>query len=765
MKKITTLLLALLLVIPAMAQTSIYLTPNSNWVLGDAWFAMYTWNNSGNKWFKMTPVEGETNLYVAELPAGYTNIIFCRMNPSSTALDWSAKWDQTNDLTYTENNHFTVKAGDWNNASGTWSMYSPGEPAVTLSYSPTMVYVGDVVTFSAEAQDCGNNPTFVYYVDDTKLASNTWTATAEGEHTAKVEAVVNSTVKAVGTQIITVREKDALYIRGIAGNWSNGIKMDRNGYIYTWTGDITNGTEFKFTEDATSWDVQYSLEGETVVLEQECKLFSCSGNIIWGGEDDNVTITVDLTDKENVTMVVTSNTGKKPEGTDPSTETLTYNVTVPAGTPACYIAGEMNSWGFTAMTMVDETHYTITFDNVTRAMKYKYTASESWENVEMQADGVTDVLDRTYSENDVVAAWKGIATEEPILETLTYNVTVPAGTPACYIAGEMNSWGFTAMTMVDETHYTITFDNVTRAMKYKYTASESWENVEMQADGVTDVLDRTYSENDVVAAWKGIATEEPTPETLTYYVTVPAGTEACYIVGAFNEWSAFVVMDKVDDTHFTISIDNTTKSSEYKYTCGESWEYEEVTADGGQAANRTWSAEDVVVAWKATPSTEPETPETLTYNVTVPEGTYSCFIAGGMNSWTFTEMTRVDATHYTITFDDVTKSTEYKYFCGPDFMYAECWADLNYRSNRTYSENDVVEGWENSWTSVAGVEANDVKVYGANGVLSVRASEEVALYIYNAQGMLVKAVTVDGSADINLAAGLYIVNGTKVVVR
>ncbi len=385
-------------------------------------------------------------------------------------------------------------------------------------------------------------------------------------------------------------------------------------------------------------------------------------------------------------------------------------------------------------------------------------------------DGSAQTSDLVWQDNAVYnqngfSHTYGETPEIPSTETLTYNVTVPAGTPACYIAGEMNSWGFTAMTMVDETHYTITFDNVTRAMKYKYTASESWDNVEMQADGVTDVLDRTYSENDVVATWKGITTEEPTPETLTYYVTVPAGTEACYIVGAFNEWSPFVVMDKVDDTHFTISIDNTTKSSEYKYTCGESWEYVEVTADGGQVANRTWSAEDVVVAWKATPSTEPETPETLTYNVTVPEGTYSCFIAGGMNSWTFTEMTRVDATHYTITFDDVTKSTEYKYFCGPDFMYAECWADLNYRSNRTYSENDVVEGWENSWTSVAGVEANDVKVYGANGVLSVRTSEEVALYIYNAQGMLVKAVTVDGSADINLAAGLYIVNGTKVVVR
>ena len=112
--------------------------------------------------------------------------------------------------------------------------------------------------------------------------------------------------------------------------------------------------------------------------------------------------------------------GETPE--IPSTETLTYNVTVPAGTPACYIAGEMNSWGFTAMTMVDETHYTITFDNVTRAMKYKYTASESWDNVEMQADGVTDVLDRTYSENDVVDAWKGLVAsyEENIVRGVMY---------------------------------------------------------------------------------------------------------------------------------------------------------------------------------------------------------------------------------------------------------------------------------------------------------------------------------------------------------
>lgn len=573
--------------------------------------------------------------------------------------------------------------------------------------------------------------------------------------------------------------------------------------------------------------------------------------------NDGSSQTADLTWRSNAIYTKDGDTGKTYDGgvVEPETETLTYNVTVPTGTPACYIAGEMNGWSFTAMTKVDETHYTITLDNVTKAMKYKYTYGESWDNVEMQADGVTDVQDRTYSENDVVAAWKGLATSQP--ETLTYNVTVPAGTPACYIAGEMNGWSFTAMTKVDDTHYTVTIDNVTKAMKYKYSASTSWDNVEMQADGVTDVQDRTYSENDVVAAWKGLTTTEPeTPGTLTYNVTVPEGTAACYIVGEFNDWAAFVrmtkvdavrytitlenvtksmeykytcgerwdnveltidgsevanrtwsesdvvekwltpvygeletltynvtvpagtpacyiagekngwtftEMTKVDDTHYTITFDNVTKSMQYKYTCGEDWEYVEMQADGvTDVENRTWSENDVVVAWAATPTVEQ--PETLTYNVTVPAGTETCYIVGDMTAWSFTEMTKVDDTRYTITFDNVTKSSKYKYTSGPDWAYVETWADGSFVSDRTWSENDVVEAWTSVWSSVASVEVADVKVYGANGMLCVRAAEKVTLNVYNAQGMLVKALVVEGAADINLAAGLYIVNGTKVLV-
>ena len=210
-------------------------------------------------------------------------------------------------------------------------------------------------------------------------------------------------------------------------------------------------------------------------------------------------------------------------GEDPEPSTgVTYNVTVPAGTNACYIAGEMNNWSHIEMTKVDDTHYTLTVADATTAMKYKYCSGPSWDYVEMQADGVTDVQDRTYSANDVVEAWKAVYSpgEEPGEEPgedpepstgVTYNVTVPVGTNACYIAGEMNNWSHIEMTKVDDTHYTLTVADATTAMKYKYCSGPSWDYVEMQADGVTDVQDRTYSANDVVEAWKAVYApgEEP----------------------------------------------------------------------------------------------------------------------------------------------------------------------------------------------------------------------------------------------------------------
>ncbi len=90
----------------------------------------------------------------------------------------------------------------------------------------------------------------------------------------------------------------------------------------------------------------------------------------------------------------------------------------------------------------------------------------------------------------------------------------------------------------------------------------------------------------------------------------------------------------------------------------------------------------------------------VTFNVTVPDGTVKCFVAGAFNSWSTTtsiELTKIDATHFNLDAPDVTSvSGGFKYLCGPGpgWTYVEKNADGSERSNRTEATaNDVVARW------------------------------------------------------------------------
>ena len=102
---------------------TLYLKPNSNWTQSNARFAVYTWDG-GDQWFNMT--SAGDGYYTVTIPAGISNIIFCRMNPSTTANNWNNKWNQTADLKVQTNgnNCYTVKAGTWDKGGGTWSKFT-----------------------------------------------------------------------------------------------------------------------------------------------------------------------------------------------------------------------------------------------------------------------------------------------------------------------------------------------------------------------------------------------------------------------------------------------------------------------------------------------------------------------------------------------------------------------------------------------------------------------------------------------------------------
>ena len=123
---------------------TVYLKPTSAWDNTSAKFAVYYFNNSTNTngWSSlMTKVDNKCNndVYKAEIPSSYTNLIFVRLNNTATAGDWDKKWDQTADLTLSgTNNMYTISAHGSNGgkASGSWSAYKE-EVQVTYNFQKT----------------------------------------------------------------------------------------------------------------------------------------------------------------------------------------------------------------------------------------------------------------------------------------------------------------------------------------------------------------------------------------------------------------------------------------------------------------------------------------------------------------------------------------------------------------------------------------------------------------------------------------------------
>lgn len=106
--------------------TPIYFVPNSNWKSDNAEFAMYVWIDGGDhQWIDLTDSDGD-GIFEGVLPSGYTNLIFCRMNPNRDKNGWSEgrTWNQSADLTYDgSKNLYTIADGAWSKGNGSWSVF------------------------------------------------------------------------------------------------------------------------------------------------------------------------------------------------------------------------------------------------------------------------------------------------------------------------------------------------------------------------------------------------------------------------------------------------------------------------------------------------------------------------------------------------------------------------------------------------------------------------------------------------------------------
>lgn len=81
------------------------------------------------------------NVYVCDKFDGYTSVIFCRMNPGTSANNWDNKWNQTADLTIpTDKDTYKYDEGQWDTGTGQWlstltGNYSSSDATFSISVS------------------------------------------------------------------------------------------------------------------------------------------------------------------------------------------------------------------------------------------------------------------------------------------------------------------------------------------------------------------------------------------------------------------------------------------------------------------------------------------------------------------------------------------------------------------------------------------------------------------------------------------------------
>ena len=225
--------------------TTLYLKPNSNWLTDGARFAMYCWDDSSSSWEDMYDLED--GYYEGTVPEGYSNVIFCRMNPGTSENNWDNKWNQTTDLTVPADGTNCYAVEGWDKGSGTWSVYTVEEEDATTAPTTTAPDETEdgVYYVAGDSGLCGAN----WGVDD---AANQMTKTSDGTY-QKVYANV-----AAGTYSLKVTD----------GTWDNC--WGDNGSNYTFV--VSEACDVTVTFDPAAYTV--SVTGDSVAKDTGLEITS-----------------------------------------------------------------------------------------------------------------------------------------------------------------------------------------------------------------------------------------------------------------------------------------------------------------------------------------------------------------------------------------------------------------------------------------------------------------------------------------------------------
>ena len=274
---------------------TIYLKPNDDWKKDGARFAAYFFGSSSasEKWVSM---ESSTcdGLYKVAVPSGYPSVVLCRMNGGSSNNAWDATWDQTDDLTLSDNNNlYTITTKrDGKYWYGNWS-------ASTCADKASCTDDGD------DDDDDTDIPVFEYtepvlltrdavYDEDTNTAK-LWGYMQQDPGVDECSNIVYygfAFCQGAGCtpEIPTNYQKYKHYIE--ADGVSSTDRLDR-GYEFTGTLAKNDKGEDILVEGSVYGYKAYIWTNDGAVLSDETRYFSTGGCIPIPGGGDTIRVTVD----------------------------------------------------------------------------------------------------------------------------------------------------------------------------------------------------------------------------------------------------------------------------------------------------------------------------------------------------------------------------------------------------------------------------------------------------------------------------------------
>ena len=302
---------------------TVYLRPNANWLQDNARFAVYYWDDASNTgWADMTRVSECEEVYMAQIPANYTHIIFCRMKPTPTENNWANTWNQTADCEVKNTQLYTIAEGAWDKGNGSWSTYTPATFSVSFDANGdkvegTMSSIADIA--------CGGTAT---------LTENTFTRTNYTFAGWNTQADGNGTAYADKASITNIKTDITLYAQ-----WT-GVD-----YWYV-SGNFPNhdfDLEYRFTNNQVAITLAANTTYEFKIQHQEGNdyiWFGNSGTMTsdncagWNfgslGQDNiNAKITTTIAGAYLFTMSVNPNGTPKLTVTYPALHTMKYDANMP----------------------------------------------------------------------------------------------------------------------------------------------------------------------------------------------------------------------------------------------------------------------------------------------------------------------------------------------------------------------------------------------------------------------------------------------------